>query len=112
MRIVVPVLEKDGVNSEISPHFGRAPFLAVLEVSEGSVESIDFVAGEGPHDEHRSEEEKAKASSIHDRIIEIMPDAIVAQRIGPGAVRAFSSAGIKILHIDGSTISEILPKIG
>ncbi|MEM0156232.1 MAG: NifB/NifX family molybdenum-iron cluster-binding protein [Thermoplasmataceae archaeon] len=111
MKVIIPVLERNDVGSRISPHFGRAPYLAVLDISNGKLSSLKFVLGEGPHEEDRTEEEKAKASSIHGRVVDIKPDAIIATRIGPGAVNDFTKAGIKILPIEGNTISDILPRI-
>ena len=111
MRVIVPVLERNEGDSRVSPHFGRAPYLAVVEVTDGEIRSLQFVQGEGPHEEHRSEEEKTKAASIHGRVLDIKPDAIIASRIGPRAVDDFTRAGIAILPIEGNTISDVIPKI-
>ncbi len=111
MRVIVPVLEKKDGDSRISPHFGRAPYLAVIELTNGQINSLYFVQGEGPHEENRSEGEKLKGMSIHGKVIDLKPDAIIATRIGPRAVDDFGKAGISILPIEGKTISEIVPKI-
>ncbi|MEM0128242.1 MAG: NifB/NifX family molybdenum-iron cluster-binding protein [Thermoplasmatales archaeon] len=111
MRIVIPVLENRGESSRVSQHFGRAPFLAIVEISEGKILKLDFVNGEGPHEEHRGEEDRGRATSIHGRIIQIKPDAIVASMIGPRAVEDFTRAGIKILQVEGETLSEVVSMI-
>jgi predicted Fe-Mo cluster-binding NifX family protein len=111
MRVIIPVLDRNHEHSRVSPHFGRAPYLAVVEVEDAKIRSMNFVQGEGPHEENRSEEEKSKASSIHGKIMDLKPDAIVATRIGPRAVDDFTKAGIEILPVEGNTISEIIPKL-
>ncbi|MGC8562800.1 MAG: NifB/NifX family molybdenum-iron cluster-binding protein [Thermoplasmata archaeon] len=111
MRVIIPVLERNNEHSRVSSHFGRAPYLAVVEVASGRIKSLSFVQGEGPHNENRTEEEKGQASSIHGRVMDLKPDAIVAQQIGPRAVEDFTKAGIEILPIDGNTISDIVPKL-
>jgi predicted Fe-Mo cluster-binding NifX family protein len=111
MRVIVPVLERNDENSRISQHFGRAPYLAVVEVLEGKINSLKFVNGEGSHEENRNEDEKMKASSIHKTILDLNPDAIVAMRIGPRAVEDFVKAGIKILNIEGNTLSDVVSRI-
>ncbi|MEM0134094.1 MAG: NifB/NifX family molybdenum-iron cluster-binding protein [Thermoplasmatales archaeon] len=111
MRVIVPVLEKNNEYSRVSSHFGRAPYLAVVEVANGEIKSLEFVPGEGPHEENRSDEEKGKAASIHGKVMNLRPDAIIAVQIGPRAVEDFTKAGIKILPLNGNTISEVIPKI-
>ncbi|WP_297026482.1 NifB/NifX family molybdenum-iron cluster-binding protein [Thermoplasma sp.] len=108
MRILIPVLEKNGENSRVSPHFGRAPYLALISVSDRKITSVDFVAGEGPHPEERSEEEKKAASLIHQKVIDLHPDIIVASRIGPRAYTDFNNAGIRVIAADGETISQVV----
>ena len=111
MRVIVPVLERNDKHSRISPHFGRAPYLAVVEVTDGEIVALQFVQGEGPHEENRTEEERTKAATIHDTVRDIKPDAIIATRIGPRAVEYFTSAGIKILPIEGNSLSDVISKV-
>ncbi|MCL4447169.1 MAG: NifB/NifX family molybdenum-iron cluster-binding protein [Thermoplasmatales archaeon] len=111
MRVIVPVLDRNNEYSRVSPHFGRAPYLAIVEVEDSKIKSMQFVQGEGPHKEDRTEEEKTKAASIHGIVLDLKPDAIIATRIGPRAVEDFTRAGIEILPIEGNTLSDIIPKI-
>lgn len=111
MRVIIPVLDRNNGHSMVLPHFGRAPYLAVVEVEDAKIRSLNLVKGEGPHEENRSEEEKGKASSIHGRIMDLKHDAIVAIRIGQRAVDDFTKAGIKILPVEGDTISDIIHKL-
>ncbi|CAC12491.1 conserved hypothetical protein [Thermoplasma acidophilum] len=111
MKILIPVLEKNGETSKISPHFGRAPYLALVSVLDHRIVSIDFIAGEGPHADERSEEEKKAASSIHQKVIDMHPDVIIASRIGPRAYNDFSNAGIRIMSARGETISQLISEL-
>ncbi len=109
MRILIPTLEKNGMESRASPHFGRAPYLALIDVdSNGKITSLSFAAGEGPHEEREGKEEEIRAHGVHGSIISLHPDVIIASMMGPRAVSDFTANGIKLVAGRGTTISEIL----
>jgi len=107
MRLLIPTLNNKGGESEVSMHFGRAPYLALVEADKSRILSISFEAGEGPHEE-RNEEDASRSNSIHDRIISMKPDVVIASMIGPGAISAFSRAGIRIVPANGKTLNEVV----
>lgn len=112
MRILIPTLSRNGGESVASPHFGRAPYLALVETDlKGKITSIDFFAGEGPHEDHRSEKDSTEARNIHTRVIDLKPDVIVASMMGPRAVSDFSAMGIKLVSAQGRTVSEIISSV-
>ena len=43
MRVAVPVLENNGLESPISPHFGRCPFFVIAEVDGQEVKSAEVI---------------------------------------------------------------------
>ena len=109
MKVLIPVLDKNGEQSRISPHFGRAPYLALVDIDEsGKILGISFTEGEGPHEE-RGESEHASAirKGIHERIIGLRPDAIMVMRIGPRALYDFITHGIRIMRIPEAAVTII-----
>lgn len=109
MKILIPALEKNGMESRASPHFGRAPYFALVDVdNKGKVTSLSFVAGEGPHEEREGKEEEARAHGVHGSIIGLHPDVIIASMMGPRAVSDFTANGIKLVAGRGTTISDLV----
>jgi len=115
MRILIPTLDKNGLDASVSPHFGQAAYLALIDVDgQGNVVSTNFEKGEGPHEE-REEDEKFSGlrKNIHQRIIDLKPDIITVFMIGPRAIQDFVSNGIRVFKLpDGiKTISEVFDAI-
>ena len=109
IRILIPVLERNGMESRVSPHFGRAPYLAVLDADDdGRNVKITFVNGEGPHDEGHGEDEEKRARGVHGSIIDLHPDVIIASMMGPRAVMDFRANNIKLVSADGKTVSDLV----
>jgi predicted Fe-Mo cluster-binding NifX family protein len=112
MRILIPTLDRKDRESVASPHFGRAPYLALVETDvKGNIASISFFTGEGPHEEHKAEKDESETRSIHSRVADLKPDMIVASMMGPRAVSDFSAHGIKLVSSPGRTISEIISSV-
>ncbi|MGC8609292.1 MAG: NifB/NifX family molybdenum-iron cluster-binding protein [Thermoplasmata archaeon] len=109
MRILIPVLEKNGLESRASPHFGRAPFLALVDTDEdGKNMKISFAQGEGPHEEREGKEEEIRAHGVHGSIISLHPDVIIASMMGPRAVSDFAANHIKLVSVRGTTVSDLV----
>lgn len=43
MRVALPVVEDNGIDSQISPHFGRCPFFVIAEIEEGQIKSSEML---------------------------------------------------------------------
>lgn len=50
MKIAVPVMSADGLNSIISEHFGHAPYFAFVEIDEKKIVNIEFEVN--PFEDH------------------------------------------------------------
>jgi len=37
MRIAIPCINDDGLNSEISMHFGRSPYYAFIDIEDNEI---------------------------------------------------------------------------
>jgi predicted Fe-Mo cluster-binding NifX family protein len=86
MRIAIPVIDTNGLESRICDHFGSAPYFAIVDSDSGTV---DFVIN-------------GNAEHVHGACNPIMVitsnqvDAIIVRGIGRNAVARLSAAGIRI----------------
>jgi len=89
LRIVSPVA-KAGDKFLLYPHFGRAPYFAVVEAREGKIESIE--AKENPYRSH----EHGRGAGIIDFILSLKPDAVLSLGMGNRAFEHLRDAGVKV----------------
>ncbi len=100
-RIVVPVLEKMGEASPLSPHFGRAPYFAIAEVEpEEGIKRLDFKDNTSSH---FGGEERPP-----DLLLSFKPDVVITVGMGPRAIRLFQAAGVAVLQAKANTLGEVL----
>jgi len=100
-KIVVPVADKSGLNSQLAEHFGRAPYFAVVELDEnGEVSQIRTVPNIGEHAGGRGQ--------THDNILELQPNAIIVYGMGPRGLSTFQSAGVAVLRANANTVREVI----
>ena len=96
-RIVVPVVNESGLDSQVAEHFGRAPYFAVVELDEsGNVSNVKTVPNVGEH--------AGGMGQSHDHIVKLKPNAIVVYGMGPRGLSAFQAAGIAVLKADANTL--------
>ena len=100
-RIIVPVLEKVGESSPVSPHFGRAPYFAIAEIeSEEGLQRLSFKDNTSSH--------FGGDLRPPDLLIGFKPDAIITMGMGSRAIRLFQAAGIAVLQTNANTLREVL----
>ena len=103
VRIVVPVVDKTGLDAQLSEHFGRAPFFMVVELDEkGSVGSQKAVPNTSEH--------FGGTGRPPDRILEFKPDALITYGMGPRALRIFQSAKVAVLRANApvNTVRDVV----
>jgi predicted Fe-Mo cluster-binding NifX family protein len=101
VRIVVPALDKNGLNAQLAEHFGRAPYFAVVELDEnGAVSEVKTVSNIGEHAGGRGQ--------THDHILELQPNAIIVYGMGPRGLSTFQNAGVAVLRANANTVSEVV----
>jgi predicted Fe-Mo cluster-binding NifX family protein len=88
MIIAFPVESDEGLDSEISMHFGRARYFAFVKVEEKRI--VDFSIKLNSHIEH-------EAGDLPKFIKENGADTIVAYGMGPRAVDFFNKYGINVI---------------
>ncbi len=100
-RVVVPVLEEAGMSSQLSPHFGRAPFFAVIEFKEDSqIESIVFAPNRSEH--------FGGQGRPPDILLSFTPNAVITFGMGPRALRRFQAEGVAVMQATSETLEDTL----
>ncbi len=87
MRLLVPLDTSEGIESRISYHFGRASYVAIIEVFEGRTEIVEL-----------SESPRALGKTLAEYAIEKGVDGVVVKGIGPRAFEKLRSSGIKVFR--------------
>jgi predicted Fe-Mo cluster-binding NifX family protein len=98
MRICVPVLEDQGLESQVSAHFGSAPLFMLVDTEAGSCRAI---RNNNAHHGHGmcSPLEALRGERF---------DSIVVEGIGNGAANRLRAAGIAVLHTNDRTVGEVV----
>lgn len=90
MKIVVPSIDKSGLESQIEEHFGRARYYTFIEVDQDTKEIKNVTVVEAPFAEHGP-------GDIPRWISENGADTVIVLGIGPRAVGFFESFNIKVI---------------
>lgn len=100
-RVVIPVADYGEVDSQLSEHFGRAPFFAVFELSDdGRILDQKMVPNESEH--------FGGVGFPPDRILQLDPDAVVTYGMGPRALSRFQYARVAVLRANSSKVRDVL----
>ncbi|MFW9830817.1 MAG: NifB/NifX family molybdenum-iron cluster-binding protein [Candidatus Thorarchaeota archaeon] len=100
-RIVIPVLDESGKTSRLSPHFGRAPFFAVVKIKEnGLVENIVFQPNRSEH--------FGGQGHPPDIILGFAPQAVITYGMGPRAMRRFQSERVAVMQATADTLEDVI----
>ena len=100
-RIVIPTLDKNGLNAQLSEHFGRAPYFTVIDVDEnGRVTDQKTIANESEH--------FGGVGNPPDRILQFKPNALVTYGMGPRALNIFQDAKVAVLRTKANTVREVI----
>lgn len=100
-RVVIPVIDDRGADSQLSGHFGRAPFFAVFELSEdGKILDQRIVPNDSEH--------FGGVGFPPDRILQLKPDAVVTYGMGPRALSRFQNARVAVLRANSNLVTDVL----
>ncbi len=87
MRIAVPC-EGPSLDSEVSMHFGRTPYFAVVDVENGRIANVEFVRN--PFEEHMP-------GQIPNFLHSLGVDTIISYGMGVKARMYFERLGIRVV---------------
>ena len=100
-RIFFPLLDNKGMESEISGHFGHAPFFGIYDTGTKKLEII----------ENKLEHTDPNKSPV-DQIVEIAnPTTVFAQGIGGRAIGLFQEKGVCLKTGPYNTVKEAIDNI-
>lgn len=100
-RIVVPVSDDRGIDAQLSQHFGRAPFFAIIDLDEeGHVIGQGTIANTSEH--------FGGVGLPPDRILQLKPKALITYGLGPKALRVFQNAGVAVLRTEANTVRDVV----
>jgi predicted Fe-Mo cluster-binding NifX family protein len=100
-RVIVPVNNQDGLNSRLAEHFGRAPYFTVVDFDEhGDVANVKTVANMGEH--------AGGSGQAHDYILELKPNAIIVNGMGPRGIETFKQSGIEVLKANSALVNDVI----
>ena len=101
MKVVFPVVNLKGVDSQLSGHFGRAPFFSVFDLDDdGKLLDHKAVPNESEH--------FGGVGFPPDRILQLDPDAVIAYGMGPRALVRFQNAEVAVLKANTSMVRDLL----
>lgn len=99
VRIAVSAESADGLDSQVSTHFGHSPFFALVDLADdGTVASVESVAN--PCAENHSC--GSVVAFIHNQHVDVM----VSGGMGGGAISHFNQRGIRVATGAAGTVRE------
>lgn len=107
LRYAVPLADQAGV---VSPHFGEAPYFALLTVrtADGQVERQEILAN--PH----AAVDKAKGIRVGEWLVELKADVVVLHEDlhSKGPAYVFADAGVETRLTEATTLAEVVGQLG
>ncbi|ACJ15743.1 iron-molybdenum cofactor-binding protein [Thermococcus onnurineus NA1] len=88
MRIVVPIKDNSGLESEVCEHFGRARYFVFIDVEDGKVKGSEVI--EVPFKEH-------EPGDLPAFIKEHGGEVVLAYGMGRRAIAYFNTMGIEAI---------------
>lgn len=99
MKIAVPVLSDNGLDSIIAEHFGHTPYFAFVEIEENEIKKVEI--------EKNLLEEHAPGE-IPEYIHRNGGEVLIARGMGGRAITFFKNLGIKTITGAQGTLKEII----
>ncbi len=93
LRVVVSVENNSGLDSIVSPRFGRSPFFAVVDISGGKVANVQIVQNpciDMPH---------GVGVAVAQWILSIGARVVIGSHFGPNVMMVLQQAGIKVCNV-------------
>jgi predicted Fe-Mo cluster-binding NifX family protein len=101
MKICFPVVQNQGLESEIFAHFGSAPLFLMVDTETREIQEV------GNRDQVHAHGQCSPIRALGGMAVE----AIVVGGIGGGALRGLQAAGLKVYRSGGATIAENLASL-
>jgi len=116
MKIGIPALTDEGLGSQVSGHFGRAPYFVIVDTD---LKSVDIISNDNPahseggHKKHEHHHEHGHSHGHHHghafRLISLKNlDVMICSGIGRRAIMNFKGSGIKVYSGATGTVEETI----
>jgi cation diffusion facilitator family transporter len=102
LRVAVPVENRKGLQSTVSEHFARAPYILFANVSNGKI--TDIVIKENPG----VKLEKKKGLETADFLGKENVDVLIGNEVGEGPMYALNDKLIDVIFPKGKNLEEII----
>jgi len=100
-KIVIPVSGESGLDAQLSEHFGRAPYFAVIDIDEnGQISNQQTVPNTSEH--------FGGTGRPPDRILQFKPDVLITYGMGPRALNIFQTARVAVLRANTNTVRDVI----
>jgi predicted Fe-Mo cluster-binding NifX family protein len=101
VRIVIPVINEAGLDAQLSEHFGRTPYFAVVELDEKKqVVNQKTVPNVGEH--------FGGSGRRADFILELRPSVIITYGMGPRGISIYQDARVAVLRANANTVRQVI----
>ena len=98
VRIVVPVSDEKGMDAQLSQHFGRTPYFAVIDLDEnGQIIKQSTVSSSGEH--------FCEGISF---LLNLKQNFMIAQGMGQRVIQNFQNARIAILRTSANVVKDAI----
>ena len=101
-KIIIPVKEKNNLDSQIDERFARAEFFAILSVKKDRIESFEF------KENIFKEKEIRVGLAVAKYLLEEKPDVLIARQIGPISFHTLRDNLIEVYKAEQGTIKQIM----
>jgi len=98
-KICIPTIEKEGLNSNISLHFGKTPYFAFLKEKNGEIEDIIFIESGGKH--------IGGSLTPAEIILNSDADILICGNLGSKAVNMLQKNNVKVFSGANGSVKEI-----
>ena len=88
MRIAIPSTSPEGLSSEVSSHFGRAPYYTFVDIEEGEIKNVEVVPV--PFENHGP-------GDLPNFVKEHGGEVVIAYGMGHRAVDFFQQLGVDVV---------------
>jgi predicted Fe-Mo cluster-binding NifX family protein len=100
-RLVIPTLDGEGLQAQVSEHFGRAPYFTVVDLNEQKeVLRVEVVANSGAHFGGQGHPTEG--------ILAQHPQVVITRGMGPRAFQEFAEARVVVLQSNAVTVEEAI----
>jgi predicted Fe-Mo cluster-binding NifX family protein len=101
VRIVIPVSEEKGIESQLSQHFGRAPFYSIVDLNgKGEIIENNTIANTSEH--------FGGVGLPPERIMKLKPKALVTYGLGSKALQMFQDGDVAVLRTEANNVREVV----